>query len=232
MRYLLLAAGAVLVLGLALRIFVSTPPADLAHRLRMTGGVVLMALGVGLLFLRQFMLGATLGMAGFMLLRREAALRGTGSSGQKSSVRSAGIEMMLDHDTGEMDGRVLAGRYSGMRLSDLNLGELRVVGEDLGADAEALRLLETYLDRAHPGWRDDVHGDRANRQSAAPGAGGMDTKEAYEILGLEPGAGEAEVREAHRRLMKQVHPDRGGSAALAAQINEAKDRILGKHRRR
>jgi DnaJ-class molecular chaperone len=90
--------------------------------------------------------------------------------------------------------------------------------------------VESYLDRTHPGWRDDIHADHAKRQSASARAGGMDANEAYEILGLEPGASEADVREAHRRLMKQVHPDRGGSAALAAKINEAKDRILGRHR--
>ena len=228
MRYLLLAGGALLVGLLPLRVFLSTPPVDLARRLRMAGGIALMLAGGGLLFLKQFMLGATLGLAGFMLLRREAALRSSGPSGQSSSVRSAGIEMMLDHDTGEMDGRILAGRHEGRRLSELRLDELREVGEDFSSDAESSRLLETYLDRAHPGWRDDVQADQAYRKSAAFGPGGMDTKEAYQILGLEPGASEAEVREAHRRLMKQVHPDRGGSAALAAKINEAKDRIFGK----
>ena len=230
MRLILLGAGILLALGLLLRIFLTTPPAALARKLRISGGVVLMAVGLGLLFVRQFVLGATIGMAGFMLLRRETSIRSIGPSAQSSSVRAAGIEMMLDHDSGEMDGRILAGRHDGKLLSELSLDELQQAGEDLRSDAESLRLLETYLDRAHPGWRDDVHADRAYRQSAAPGAGAMSTKEAYQILGLEPGAGEAEVREAHRRLMKQVHPDRGGSAALAAKINEAKDRIVGKHR--
>lgn len=230
MRYLLLAAGIILLVGLAVRALLTMHPADLARRIRMAGGVVLMAAGVGLAFLRQFALAATIGLAGFMLLRREAGLRATGGPGQRSSVRSAGIDMMLDHDTGEMDGRVLAGRHAGKRLSELRLEELREVGTDFEEDSDTLRLLETYLDRAHSGWRDDVHADETYRQSAAPGAGGMDAKEAYQILGLEPGASEAEVRDAHRRLMKQVHPDRGGSAALAAKINEAKDRILGKHR--
>ena len=115
-------------------------------------------------------------------------------------------------------------------LSELTRVELLEVGEDFRGDPDSLRLLESYLDRAHPGWRDDVQADRTRRQSAAPGTGRMSTQEAYEILGLQPGASKSEVREAHRRLMKQVHPDRGGSAALAAKINEAKERILGHHR--
>jgi hypothetical protein len=224
-----------LVLGLALlavllRHFLRTPPAELVRQLYLTGGVALIAIGIGLLFVRQFALALPVGMAGVMVLRRHRGMRPVGGAGQTSSVRAAGIEMTLDHDTGGMDGQVLAGRYEGKRLSELDLSTLLEVAADIRGDAESLRLLESYLDRAHPGWRGDADADETARQSPPPAAGGMDTKEAYKILGLEPGAGEDEVRDAHRRLMKQVHPDRGGSAALAAKINEAKDRILGKHR--
>ena len=100
-------------------------------------------------------------------------MRTAARSGQTSSVRAAGLEMSLDHDTGEMDGQVLAGRHEGKRLSELELGELLEVAEDFRGDAESLRLLESYLDRAHPGWRDDAQADEAARQSAAAAAGGM-----------------------------------------------------------
>jgi hypothetical protein len=226
----MLALGGLVLLAVLLQVFVRTPASDLARRIRIGAGLALMIAGAGLVLLRQFALGLTVGIAGFMLLRREAAMRPSAERGQTSHVRSAGLEMTLDHASGEMDGRVLAGRHDGRMLSELGREQLLEVAEDFRGDAESLRLLESYLDRAHAGWRDDVQTDQAKRQRAAAAAGRMSQEEAYEILGLRPGASEAEVREAHRRLMKQVHPDRGGSAALAAKINEAKERIVGRHR--
>jgi curved DNA-binding protein CbpA len=55
----------------------------------------------------------------------------------------------------------------------------------------------------------------------------MSREDAYAVLGLAPGASETAIREAHRRLMAKVHPDRGGSDYLAAQINQARDVLLG-----
>jgi DnaJ family protein C protein 19 len=72
-------------------------------------------------------------------------------------------------------------------------------------------------------------------QSRMPGSGiltpraaGMSRAEAYQVLGLQPGASEADIRAAHRRLMQTAHPDLGGSDWLATRINQARDVLLRK----
>eukprot|EP00884_Botryococcus_braunii_P013022 jgi/Botrbrau1/21720/Bobra.43_1s0114.1 len=59
----------------------------------------------------------------------------------------------------------------------------------------------------------------------------MTKREAAQILGIRESSPEDRVKEAHRRIMVANHPDAGGSAYLAAKINEAKDMLLGKSKR-
>ncbi len=230
MRAFLLLVAVALGLFVLWRAFLTASPADLARGVKILGGLALLGGAVALLVARQIGLALPLAAFGLLLLSRAGRGSGQRSGGQQSHVRSAGLEMSLDHDSGEMDGRILAGRHEGRLLSELGLEELFEVVADFQGDADSLRLLEAYLDRAHAGWREHVDMDAGERASAPAGSGPMSTEEAYQILGLQPGASEAEVRQAHRRLIKQVHPDRGGSAALAAKINEAKDRLLREHR--
>jgi hypothetical protein len=230
MNAFLLLLAAAFVLFVMLRLFVTASPAQLAQLVRSAGGLLL--LGLAALFLIRGAVAAAIPLAaiGVMaLLRSNWGAATQPSAAQTSHVRSAGLEMSLDHDTGVMDGQVLAGRFEGRMLSDMELGDLLRLAEDFRGDEESLRLLESYLDRMHPGWREDADEGAADGPGATPGSGGMSAQEAYEILGLDPGASDTEIRAAHRRLMMQVHPDRGGSDALAAKINEAKDLLLGKH---
>ncbi|WP_205470472.1 DnaJ domain-containing protein [Breoghania sp. L-A4] len=139
------------------------------------------------------------------------------------------LEMELDHDSGTLTGMVIAGSFEGRALDDLAPDDLQALLSEIAADAQSVALLEAYLDRRMPGWREDFEANGASGQGAATSAGPMTDEEAYQVLGLAPGAGEAEVREAHRRLMKRLHPDQGGTTFLAAKINEAKDRLLRRH---
>ena len=138
--------------------------------------------------------------------------------------------MELDHDSGLLEGSVLAGRFEGSRLGQLELEDLLALGRELSDDPESTQLLEAYLDGRFPVWRENVETDTRDRQRSAPAPGAMTKQEAYEILGLEAGASAAEIRKAHRRLMQRLHPDLGGTSFLAARINEAKDVLLSQHK--
>jgi DnaJ domain len=144
-----------------------------------------------------------------------------------SQVRSNFLAVELDHESGAMTGEVIAGRHAGAKLAQLELSTLiALLGE---FDAESRDLLAAYLDRRHPRWREDAQGDAA-AGSGPPRSGKMTKEEAYQILGLEPGASAEEIGRAHRGLMKKLHPDQGGSTYLAARVNEAKDVLLRRHR--
>jgi hypothetical protein len=149
-------------------------------------------------------------------------------TGQVSRVRSAFVEMELDHDTGAMRGRILAGPHEGVTLDAVDVGTL--VAALAQIDEESRALLMAYLDRREPGWRAHAEGGAHAREAAAPQSGKMTEEEAYQILGLQPGAAAEEIGRAHRSLMKKLHPDQGGSTYLAARVNEAKEVLLRRHR--
>lgn len=144
--------------------------------------------------------------------------------GGASRVTSAFLDMSLELSSGAMDGVVTAGRAQGMRLSRMSLAELADLLREVAGDADSERLLEAYLDRTHPDWRAATGAGPAQ----PPPAGGdvMTREEAFRILGLRDDAGTAEIKAAYRRLMAQLHPDKGGNDYLAAKVNQAKDFLL------
>jgi hypothetical protein len=210
-------------------------PRTLAIVLKTGGGIGALGLA-GLLGVRgRLDIAIPLGLTGLGLLGwLPWSMPGFGartqkSPGQVSRVRSAFLEMELDHDTGAMQGRILAGRHEGVPLEALDVPTL--VGFLPEIDEESRALLMAYLDRRQPSWREHAQGDAAAGAGGSPGSSGkMTEEEAYQILGVQPGASAQDIGHAHRTLMKKLHPDQGGSTYLAARVNEAKDILLRRHR--
>ena len=237
MQFAYLAIGLLLVVGLVylLRWFASADVAVVARLFKW------IAIGLGAIGIVVLILGGRLGLllmvgAGAMPIllrwwtarRRRQAAAGP-SGGQTSQVETAYVSMVLDHDSGTLDGAVLAGRFRGRLLAELSLDELfDLLAECRTADPQAVPILEAYLDRAHPqDWRNRAQAREGRSADVGGKQGGMTREEAYEVLGLAPGASVEDIKEAHRRLMLKIHPDHGGSTYLAAKLNQAKDLLLG-----
>jgi len=148
--------------------------------------------------------------------------------GSESLQFSPTLETWIDRETGETNGRVMAGAYRGRGLETLSRTDcLRLNEYCLRADPEAARLLEAYMrDRFTGASRAKPSGGQSRRRVHVEGA--MTREAAYEVLGLASAAGKREIIKAHRALIKKHHPDRGGSTAEAALINQAKDMLLEK----
>ena len=219
----------------ALHAFTKVKPQTAAVVLKTGGGLGAIAVA-GLLGARgRLDIAIPLGLTGLGLLGwLPWSIPGLGartqkSTGQVSRVRSAFVEMELDHDTGAMHGRILAGRHEGASLDALDVATLAGFLPDI--DEESRALLMAYLDRREPLWRENTHPD-ATAGSSRRGwsTGKMTEEEAYQVLGVQPGASAKDIGLAHRSLMKKLHPDQGGSTYLAARVNEAKDVLLRRHR--
>lgn len=218
---------------LALGGYLRTAPATLARHLpRIAGGVLL---GAALMALLRGSTVVTLVLttAGLWLmasgqqsldwLLQRAGL--TRPKGRTSRVETETLDVELDLDTGDVTGRVLKGFFAGRRLEKLRPVELAHLWQDCRFnDPQSAGIVEAYLDRVHPTWRDDLA--RAEAEAPKGPDGKMTAEEALDILGLAKGATADEIRKAHRALMMKLHPDRGGSTYLAAKINEAKDVLL------
>jgi len=157
--------------------------------------------------------------------------------GGTSRVETPFLRMALDMETGNLDGEVIDGPFTGRHLSTMSQGDLLTLWTACrAADPPSARILEAYLDRHHDGWRDDAThaaNDGGDAGADTPGdaaAGAMSREQAYRVLGLKPGADEEAVRQAHHRLIAILHPDRGGSSVLAAQVNRARDVLLKSER--
>jgi len=206
-----------------------------ARAIRQGGGWGLIALAAVLGLAGRVGLAVPLALGGAWLLGWQLPFGGGSrpmpgnarrTQDQTSSVRAQFVEMTLDHDSGRMDGQVLKGRFAGGKLSEMSTPDLlALLRETLENDAQSAKLIEAYLDRTAPDWRDQP-GARASETSDAAASGPMSAAEAYRILGLWPGAKPQDIRRAHRDMMKKFHPDQGGSTYLAMKINEAKDTLL------
>lgn len=232
----------IVLLGLGyfgLRQFTTIDPKKLAGYLRTIGaialgGVALLLLVRGSVFSAAAVGGISLAVATGKFQWLAGLLQGGNSNAPRdaaSRVTTKWLDLTLDQASGEISGTVRAGRFAGQKIGDLQFADLvELRRECTKDDQQSAAILAAYLDRVHgDAWREaeqpraDTRGEGIKTSTS-----GLTRDEAYDVLGLAPGASDSEVAEAHRRLMMLMHPDRGGSDYLAAKINAAKALLLRK----
>lgn len=234
--------------SILLRGFMRSNPAAMARMLSQGGGVLALLIAVVMILRGEFNLALLSAMAGLWLLGRRSTsslglfrFGGGGFAGrrrdqapQQVRVRTDLLDVVIDRRTGVVRGSFTSGPNAGRELDTLTRPECAAGYRWCrSVDTKGADLLEVYLDGRFAGWReagdfgDDTRGPQAGSRARGPIR--MPDHEAYHVLGLAEGASREEITRAHRRLMKQYHPDHGGSTAMAARVNEAKDVLMRRH---
>ncbi|MEP3244767.1 MAG: DnaJ domain-containing protein [Sneathiella sp.] len=202
-------------------------PKAILKGLRISGAIILGLLAAFFTFTGRFQFAPPLALAALFLMRNKPFFRGSPpSSGQQSDVKTDWFHATLDHDSGEMDALILQGDYEGRQLSDLTLHQLQDLQNRISDDEKSASILFTFIERQYPDHKNDPDGDYYKDTSTENKSNGMSIEEALEILELEAGADNEQIKAAHKRLMKKFHPDHDGSAYMAAKINQAKDILI------
>ena len=209
-------------------------PKLLARYGRQLWGGAALLLGAALTLRSNVALGGLFAMIGMGLLSGEqwqALFQRLSSAPQRvTRLRTPYVEIEMDAAGGAVRGRVLAGPLAGRAFDELDRSALATLARACQpTDPEGSHLLGIYLDRRFPGWRQHEQADFDPGEGVRARPGVMSAQEAHQILGLEPGASAEQVRRAHRRLIKHMHPDQGGSTYLASRVNEARDVLLRRH---
>ncbi len=128
--------------------------------------------------------------------------------------------LIVQYDFGKktLDAKIIQGEFEGQHLSELADKQLQTLLEQCKTDIQSRAAVHAFMAMRHSSGSNEQHNPVASSQ--------LSKQQAYEVLGLQDGASQETIKQAHKRLMQKLHPDRGGSTYLATQINAAKDTLL------
>ncbi|MEH6544850.1 MAG: DnaJ domain-containing protein [Sneathiella sp.] len=207
-------------------------PKKLVKALRIAATVICALLAGFFILTGRFAYAPPFIIAALFFLRNKPFFGGgnSPSAGQQSDVETSWIKATLNHDSGEMDGQIIKGRFESHKLSALTLNQLMEFQEEALEDPQTIAILNSFLDRYHAQAEeaDTTGGEQTKEQKtrARSSSGPMTRREALDILELTDEATLVQIKKAHRQLMKKFHPDHDGSEYMAAKINEAKDVLI------
>ncbi|MCR9214821.1 MAG: DnaJ domain-containing protein [Proteobacteria bacterium] len=232
LAYFIIGLSVLVALLVGGRSLANADPKKLARALKLSAAIILGLLAGFFILTGRFAFAPPLAILALMFLRNRPFFGGGSrpSSGQTSNVETSWLQATLNHDSGEMDGKVLRGDFEGYTLSSMTLEQLLQFREEAAEDEQTINILNTFLDRYFSEEADEEattgQSSKEERTRARSRGGPMSRAEALEILELDNSATKDDIKSAHRQLMKKFHPDHDGSDYMAAKLNEAKDLLL------